>query len=132
MNLLILHPLNSDHQRNQRMISPNSLTEDFKLINFRVPNYLINNFDNFVRFKRVSRTSMLIHLMESYLRTESKQMKEDGSFNQMIHTISKNNREDLKQQLRNDLKEVKEEWEPPMIPTFSDNEFDWEDRFRNL
>lgn len=114
------------------MISPNSLNEDFKLINFRVPNYLINNFDNFVRFKRVSRTSMLIHLMESYLRTESKQMKEDGSFNQMIHTISKNNREDLKQQLRNDLKEVKEEWEPPMIPTFSDNEFDWEDRFRNL
>ena len=114
------------------MISPNSLSEDSKLINFRVPRYLITNFDSFVRFKRVSRTSMLIHLMESYLRTESKQMKDDGSFNQMIHTISKNNREDLKQQLRDDLNEVKEEWEPPMIPTISDSEFDWEDRFRNL
>ena len=61
-------------------------------------------------------------------------MKEDGSFNQMLHTISKNNREDLKQQLRNDLKEVKEEWEPPMIPACDDFDIDyqWEDRLRTI
>ena len=113
------------------MTSPN-FSDDHKLINFNVPIYLIKNFDQLMRFKRVSRTSMLIRLMEDYLRSETKQMKEDGSLNEMLNTISKNNREDLKQQLRNDLRQIKEDWEPPMIPTISDNEFDWEDRFGNL
>lgn len=116
------------------MISPNSLSEDSKLINFRVPRYLITNFDSFIRFKRVSRTSILIHLMESYLRSETEQMKEDGSFNQLIRNISENNREDLKRQLRNQGEEVTEQWEPPTIPMISDSEvwFDWEDGIRDL
>ena len=33
-----------------------NFSDDFKLVNFKVPNYLIQNFDNLVRFKRVSRT----------------------------------------------------------------------------
>jgi hypothetical protein len=116
------------------MISPDSLIDDHKLVNFRAPNYLICNFDNFVRFKRVSRTSMLIHLMESYLRSETQQMKEDGSFNQMIQSIKQSNREDLKRQLKQDLSEIRDEWEPPMIPSSDDFEVNesWEDRLRYL
>ena len=115
-------------------MTSHNFSDDHKLINFNVPIYLIKNFDQLMRFKRVSRTSMLIRLMEDYLRSETKQMKEDGSLNEMLNTISKNNREDLKQQLRNDLRQIKEEWEPPMIPTSNDFDInlDWEDRFRDL
>lgn len=101
--------------------SVNSLS-DHKLINFNVPNYLITNFDNLVKFKRVSRTSMLIHLMESYIRTEKKNMEDDDTLNLMINDLSVRNKKDLK-------KEIDEELEPPMIPTFRDdlNNDDWED-----
>ena len=54
-----------------------NISYDYKLVNFNVPNYLIKNFDNLVKFKRVSRTSMLVHLMENYLRTEQQKLKED-------------------------------------------------------
>ncbi len=40
---------------------------NYKLINFNVPHYLINNFDEIVKFKRISRTSVLIGLMERYI-----------------------------------------------------------------
>lgn len=115
-------------------MTSHNFSDDHKLINFNVPIYLIKNFDQLMRFKRVSRTSMLIRLMEDYLRSETKQMKEDGSLNEMLNTISKNNREDLKQQLRNDLRQIKEEWEPPMIPISNDFDInmDWEDRFRDF
>ena len=116
------------------MISPDSLIDDHRQVNFKAPNYLISYFDNFVRFKRVSRTSMLIHLMESYLRSETQQMKEDGQFNQLIQSIKQSNREDLKRQLKQDLSEIRDEWEPPMIPTSNDFDInmDWEDRFRDF
>ena len=106
---------------------------DHKLINFNVPKYLISNFDNLVRFKRVSRTSMLVHLMEDYMRSEHQRMKEDGSLNLMIRDIEKRNREDLKNAIRKDMKEVREELEPPMIPISSDyDNDDWEDRLMKL
>lgn len=69
--------------------------EDHKLINFNVPKYLISNFDNLVRFKRVSRTSMLVRLMEDYMRSEHQKMKDDESLNLMINDIGQRNREDL-------------------------------------
>ena len=106
---------------------------DHKLINFNVPNYLITNFDNLVRFKRVSRTSMLIHLMESYIRTEKKRMEDDDTLNLMITDISVRNREDIKREIRKDVKEVKDEYEPPMIPISSDyDNDDWENELMRL
>ena len=107
--------------------------EDHKLVNFNVPKYLIINFDNLVRFKRVSRTSMLVRLMEDYLRSEHQKMKDDGSLNLMINDIGKRNRDDLKKEIRNDIIKVREEYEPPMIPMISDydNE-DWENDLMRL
>ena len=94
--------------------------EDHKLINFNVPKYLITNFDNLVRFKRVSRTSMLIHLMENYIRMEKKRIEDDNSLNLMIKDVEKRNKESLKNQMMGLKKEVEYELEPPMIPTSSD------------
>ena len=116
------------------MTSTNILS-DYKLINFNVPKYLIKNFDNLVRFKRVSRTSMLVHLMESYIRSEKKLMEDDNTINLMINDVEKRNKEDLKTQLRAMKSEVEEEYEPPMIPTLNEkrswsdhtNDEDWND-----
>ncbi len=116
------------------MTSTNILS-DYKLINFNVPKYLIKNFDNLVRFKRVSRTSMLVHLMESYIRSEKKLMEDDNTLNLMINDVEKRNKEELKTQLRTMKSEVEEEYEPPMIPTLNEkrswsdhtNDEDWDD-----
>ena len=105
-----------------------SSNNDHKLINFNVPKYLITNFDNLVKFKSVSRTSMLVRFMEDYLRSEHNKMKEDDSFNLLITKLSERNREDIKKQYRKDVMELREDDEPPMIPmsNYYDN---WEDRF---
>ena len=108
-----------------------NFSSDFKLVNFKVPNYLIQNFDNLVRFKRVSRTSMLIHLMENYIRTEKQNMKTDDVLNELIIDISKRNRTSIK----NELQKMKDEiidYEPPMIPYSYDSGVDWEDRLGRL
>ncbi len=116
-------------------ITSTNILSNYKLINFNVPKYLIKNFDNLVRFKRVSRTSMLVHLMESYIRSEKKLMEDDNTLNLLINDVEKRNKEDLKTQLRTDKSEVEEEYEPPMIPTLNEkrswsdhtNHEDWND-----
>lgn len=108
-----------------------NFSSDFKLVNFKVPNYLIQNFDNLVRFKRVSRTSMLIHLMENYIRTEKQNMETDDVLNELIIDISKRNRTSIKNELQKMKDEIVDN-EPPMIPYSSDNGIDWEDRLGRL
>lgn len=65
---------------------------DYKLINFNVPNHLINSFDEMVKYKRVSRTSQLIGLMERWLRNEVKQMEEDNKFNHLVMDMKLRNK----------------------------------------
>lgn len=103
-------------------------SSDHKLINFNAPNYLITNFDNLVRFKRVSRTSMLIHLMETYVRSEKRRMEDDNTLNMMISEISVRNKSELKQETSNVWKECGADYDPPMIPHASDlHDDDWSD-----
>lgn len=97
-------------------------TTNHKLINFNVPQYLIKNFDNLVRFKRVSRTSMLISLMETYIREENQRIIDDRSLNRLITDIEEKNQRSLTKELRQTVEAVKEEYEPPMIPMTSDEE----------
>ena len=104
---------------------------DHKLVNFNIPKYLLNNFDNLNRFKRNSRTQTMISLIENYIRSEHKLMKEDDTLNLMITDVQKRNRDSLKRDFKKDSMEVKEEFEPPMIPLTSDD-IDWEDRLNGL
>ena len=101
-------------------------SNDYKLVNFNVPKYLITNFDYLVKFKRVSRTSMLIHLMESYIRREKKLMEEDNSLNKMLVDVQQRNRKELFKNLKKDMDE---EYEPPMIPKTDDRS--WDDYLRD-
>ena len=45
---------------------------NYKLINFNVPHYLINNFDEIVKFKRISRTSVFDRTYRACLHDEWK------------------------------------------------------------
>ena len=103
-----------------------NISDDHKLINFNVPKYLITNFDSLVRFKRVSRTSMLVRLMEDYIRSERRLMEEDNSLNQMIRDIEVRNKNSMKKEMIGLRREVEEELEPPMVPYSSDNR-SWDD-----
>ena len=60
-------------------------------------------------------------------------MKDDRSLNLMINDIGQRNREDLKKEIGKEIKEVREEYEPPMIPMTSDfNYDDWERELMRL
>ncbi len=91
---------------------------DFTMISLNVPNNIKNTFDNVCKFKRFSRTSMLIRLMENFLRTELKQMKSDNDINVLIKNVTK----------KHNSKPIKEQ---PMIPYSSDEEMEeqfWKER----
>jgi hypothetical protein len=48
-----------------------------------MPNHLKNNLDMLVKFKRVSRTSILNKIIEEFCRTELKLIKEDRHINEL-------------------------------------------------
>ena len=96
-----------------------NLSNNHKLINFNVPNYLIIKFDSLLKFKKVSRTSMLLNLMETYLRTELTLMKNDNELSESFKKI--------KDKFDKPKTLIKEK---PMIPHSDDVE--WEDRLSNL
>ena len=101
-----------------------NISYDYKLVNFNVPNYLIKNFDNLVKFKRVSRTSMLVHLMENYLRTEQQKLKEDKNLNDLVTQLRVQNKSKI-------INEMREQYEPPMIPNSSDKR-SWDDHLNDM
>ena len=60
-------------------------------------------------------------------------MKDDRSLNLMINDIGQRNREDLKKEIRKDIREVRKDYEPPMIPISSDyDNVDWENELMRL
>ena len=103
-----------------------------KLINFNVPNYLITNFDELVRFKRISRTSMLIRLMESYVRSEFDRLKEDDKINHLIRDVKLRNHIPPKKLNKVKSVEVDEDdiLPPPLFQ--NDDDIDWESRLNDL
>ena len=76
-----MNNLKQSHWNNS---SPNDGT---KLINFRVPNSIINDFDELVKFKRGSRTSYLVGFMDHFIRSEFNRMKESNRINEFINGI---------------------------------------------
>ena len=109
-----------------------------KLINFHIPLHLSNDIDSINKFKRVSRTSVMNRLLENYLRTETKQIKEDGKLNELLQSVrSKNppiprqtksntqNRSSwTKWVTRDKSDQVIEDYEPPNIPSFDEDDED--------
>ncbi len=89
-----------------------------KLINFNAPRYLLKNFDNLARYKSISRTSMLITLMEKYVREEVEQMTKDNTFNNILCEMDERNRGNLGLRIRESVKKaIQNEREDSMPPS---------------
>lgn len=87
-----------------------------KLVNFNVPNYLLKNFDNLAKHKAITRTSMLITLMENYVREEVDQIEKDNRLNSLINEIDERNRRTLGSKIKDTVRQVlNEDTSPPSI-----------------
>ena len=107
-----------------------------KLINFHIPIHLSNDLDSINRFKRVSRTSVINRLLENYLRTETKQIKEDGKLNELLQSVKLKNPSIPRQSktktksswskwvTRDKCDPVVDNYEPPNIPSFEEDDED--------
>ena len=110
---------------------------DTKLVTLRVPNYLCNDFDQIVKFKRGTRTSYIVNLMESFVVSEVTRIKETDRINEFITDIQKRNPITIplrksKHSFRRDRDDYEETYyEPPMVPTL-DEDVDWEDRLTSF
>ena len=110
---------------------------DTKLVTLRVPNYLCNDFDQIVKFKRGTRTSYLVNLMESFVVSEVNKIKETNRINEFISDIQKRNPTTTplrksKNSFRRDRDDYEETYyEPLMVPTL-DEEVDWQDRLASF
>lgn len=103
---------------------------DTKLVTFRVPFHIVNNFDELVKFKRGTRTSYLVGMMDTFIRSEVKRLKETNRINEFISDIRERNTvvkplTKTKQQLRKTRTDYDETYyEPPMLPSLGDG-FGW-------
>ena len=102
-------------------------SSNYKLINFNVPHYMVNNFDEIVKFKRISRTSVLIGLMEKYIRAEHQCLAEDGKLNKLISDIKNRNQQPEPSR----QSKIEEHYYPPEIPTL-DDDYTWQDRLSSI
>ena len=107
--------------------STNNDVKDTKLVTFRVPNSIVGDFDQLVKFKRGSRTSYLVGFMDNFIREEFKRLEETNRVNELIQNIRNRNPQPIKLTKSSDevWKNHKDDYTPPNIPTFSDD-FDWE------
>jgi hypothetical protein len=106
-------------------------SNNHKLINFNIPHHLINSIDELVKFKRVSRTSLLIGLLERWMRSEINQMEKDNQFNHLIMDMNlRNNTSTTLSNSKNN--DVDEDEDLLPSPLFSNDDFNWEDRFGDM
>ena len=107
--------------------------KDTKLITFRVPNSVVSDFDELVKFKRGSRTSYLVGFMDNFVREEFKRLEESNRINEFIHNIRNRNQKPSKLIKTSDdvWKSSRDDYYPPTIPTINDD-YDWELRWNDV
>ena len=98
-------------------------------ITFYCPNHLKNSFDDLVKFKRISRTSIINTLMENWLRSEHQQLKEDNKLQSLLNEVKLRSHKNKPLKPTPQKQMVDEYDEPPMIPMSNDEHFkdDWSD-----
>ena len=101
-----------------------SSNDGTKLITFRAPNSIVNDFDQLIKFKRGSRTSYLVGFMDHFNRSEFNRMKESNRINEFINGIRSGNSGTgpLPKSSDNVWKSHEDDYEPPMIPKLTDDD----------
>jgi len=69
------------------------------LINFQIPTELKQNFDWIVKSNRLSRTGVLVNMIQKYCRVQYESIEKDIRFNQKIQV---NNKQNPKQDLNDE------------------------------
>ena len=106
-----------------------NFSHNHTLINFNIPTHLKKNFDNLVKFKRVSRTSILNQLIDRYVRFELDQIDRDNRINSLMSDVENRNQKSLKNEIKKTMNEIEEDKLHPLIPLQIDdvvNEKGWE------
>ena len=113
------------------------------LLNFNIPIHLKEDFDELMKFKNITKTSVLNQFIEQYIRTEFRLLDKDGKFKFLIQNTK------LKERLKKPkiLNEYKSFNKPiptlksdddlddkktniPHLTNYLDDDYDWEkDRF---
>ena len=119
----------------QRSISMNI---NHSSITFYCPTHLKTSFDELIKFKRVSRTSIINFLMEQYLRNEFDLLKKDNQISKFISDVKLRNHKNktfvLSENQQVEHSDDDYDLPLPSIPSYeyqSDN-FDWEQRLNEL
>ena len=101
-----------------------SSNDGTKLVTFRVPNSIVNDFDQLIKFKRGSRTSYLVGFMDYFIRSEFNRMKESNRINEFINGITRRNSDTkaLPKSSDNVWKSHRDDYEPPMLPKLTDGD----------
>lgn len=106
--------------------------------------YLIEDLDDLVKLKNVTRTSVLNLMIEDYLSFEHNRLNHDGRFKELLSTARSERKPRskpkyldryLKPTPRSKPVELKDDYVPPNIPDISTNyidDHDWETRWDNL
>jgi hypothetical protein len=105
-----------------------------KLVNFHIPLRLSNDLDSINQYRRVSRTSVLNTFLENYVRSETKKIKEDGVLNELLQSVRSKNLPIPRKtksksswssfMSRNKSDPVVDDYEPPSIPSFDEDDED--------
>jgi hypothetical protein len=111
----------------------NTQINNHQLVTFNVPHHLLNNFDELRKFKRVSRTSMILNLMEGFVRDEFKQIKDDDNLNTFIRDVKLRSSNPSTPSFNRQQSQKMKGWESsyldeelPPSPIFNDQN-DWRD-----
>ena len=110
----------------------NTTPNSYKMVTFNVPNHLVNNFDELRKFKRLSRTSTLINLMESFVREEILKLEKDNTINKFILDMKRRNQNPSQPSFNKQKSQSYSRWEDSYDDTptpliFDDDEIndDW-------
>jgi len=84
--------------------------QTYKLINFNIPLHLSNNMDGLLKYKGISRTSVLNRLIEGWCRSETVELQKDKTLNDVVLSIQKQNVESERKRVVRHQKEQPDTW----------------------
>ena len=97
-----------------------------KLVNFNIPSNLNNLFNEVLEYKQITRTSIMLRLIEDWVRLEGEYIKEDDVLRDVL--IKRNK----PYKLRNKSMSREDSLPPSPIFQSSSDELDWEARLESL
>ena len=98
----------------------------YKLVNFNIPTNLNQLFNEVLAYKQITRTSIMLRLIEDWVRLEGEYIKEDDVLREVL--IKRNNTS----KPSNKGGWIEDSLPPSPIFQSSNDDLDWEARFERL